>query len=153
MTNGDILKAAKHLTHGWGRYMAAFGDVPHGTEKQMAALLELSQPKKWVKPKIICMSGSSRFVDKMAVMAWEMEKQGVIVLGLHLLPAWYNGVKAHHQAEAEGVRERMDALHLRKIDMADELFVFNEGGYIGDSTRDEIKYAKEKGKPIRYLEE
>ena len=36
--------------------------------------------------------------------------------------------------------------------MADEIFVINVGGYIGDSTRSEIEYAKKTGKPIRYLE-
>ncbi len=105
-----------------------------------------------VKPKIICMSGSSRFVDKMAVMAWELEKEGYIVLGLHLLPAWYEGVQADHQAESEGIGEAMDELHLRKIDLSDEVFVFNKGGYIGESTQREIKYAREKGKPVGFLE-
>ena len=39
-----------------------------------------------------------------------------------------------------------------KIDMADEIFVINVGGYIGDSTRSEIEYAKAHGKAVRYLE-
>ena len=39
----------------------------------------------------------------------------------------------------------------RKIDMADEIFVINVGGYIGESTRSEIEYAKKAGKAIRYL--
>ena len=43
-------------------------------------------------------------------------------------------------------------MHKRKIDMADEIFVINVGGYIGTSTASEIKYAQEKGKPVRYLE-
>ena len=41
----------------------------------------------------------------------------------------------------------------RKIDMADEIFVINVGGYIGSSTRSEIEYAQAAGKRIRYLEE
>jgi len=47
----------------------------------------------------------------------------------------------------------LDTLHLRKIDLADEVFVVNKDGYIGDSTRHEIEYAQSKGKPVRYLEE
>lgn len=105
------------------------------------------------RPKVVCLCGSSRFVDQMAVKAWELEKEGVIVLGIHLLPQWYEGVHAHHQAEAEGVRKHMDELHLRKIDMADEVFIFNRDGYIGDSTRNEIEYAGKRGKVIRFLEE
>ena len=43
-------------------------------------------------------------------------------------------------------------MHKRKIDMADEIFVINVGGYIGPSTRSEIEYAIETGKAVRYLE-
>ena len=44
-------------------------------------------------------------------------------------------------------------MHLRKIDLADEILVINVGGYIGDSTRREIAYAEKTGKKINYLEE
>jgi hypothetical protein len=44
-------------------------------------------------------------------------------------------------------------MHKRKIDMADEIFVINVGGYIGSSTRSEIEYAHETCKPVRYLEQ
>ncbi len=103
------------------------------------------------QPKIVCLCGSSRFVQQFAVTAWEMEKAGSIVLSLHLLPAWYTSA-AHHLAEREGVAERMDELHLRKIDLADSIFVMNVDGYIGDSTRNEIAYAWTTGKRIDWLE-
>jgi hypothetical protein len=105
-----------------------------------------------VRPKIITLCGSSRFIDHMAVLAWELEKGGAIVLSLHLLPASYPGLHSDHQAEAEGVAEAMDALHLRKIDLADEVFVVNVGGYVGESTRKEIAYADRLNKPILWLE-
>ena len=44
-------------------------------------------------------------------------------------------------------------MHKRKIDMADEIFVINVGGYIGSSTKSEIEYAIATGKAVRYLEE
>ena len=47
----------------------------------------------------------------------------------------------------------LDDMHKRKIDMADEIFVINVGGYIGDSTQSEIEYAIEHGKTVRYLVE
>ena len=47
----------------------------------------------------------------------------------------------------------LDDMHKRKIDMADEIFVINVGGYIGFSTRSEIAYAHATGKPVRYLED
>ncbi len=46
----------------------------------------------------------------------------------------------------------LDDMHKRKIDMADEIFVINVGGYIRSSTRSEIAYARSMGKAVRYLE-
>src|SRR3990167_5578491 len=105
------------------------------------------------RPRIVCLCGSSRFVPEMACIAWALERdEGYIVLSLHLLPADYPGVQPDHQAEAEGVATKMDELHLRKIDLADDVLVVNVGGYIGDSTRREISYATAQKKPVRYLE-
>lgn len=107
-----------------------------------------------MKPKIVCLCGSSRFVDIMAVIAWLLERdEGKIAMGLHLLPLWYPDVPAHHLAEAEGVAEKMDELHLRKIDLADEVFIIDWHGYIGESTAKEIEYATAQDKPIRYLKQ
>ena len=47
----------------------------------------------------------------------------------------------------------LDDMHKRKIDMADEIFVINVGGYIGSSTRSEIEYAQATGKKVNYLED
>ena len=102
-------------------------------------------------PEIVCLCGSTRFIEQMAVEAWELEKRGAIVLSCHLLPHWY-GAAGDHQAEAEGVAAQLDTLHLRKIDIADRVRVINLGGYIGESTRNEINYAESLGKPITYLE-
>jgi hypothetical protein len=88
----------------------------------------------------------------MAVEAWKLSKQGIIALAPQLLPQWYDGIKDDHQAEAEGVAGILDELHLRKIDLSDEVLVMNVGGYIGDRTRAEIGYAEQHGKPVRYLE-
>ena len=46
----------------------------------------------------------------------------------------------------------LDDMHKRKIDMADGIYVINVGGYIGQSTRSEIEYAKQNGKSVNYLE-
>lgn len=53
---------------------------------------------------------------------------------------------------APGTKEMLDDMHKRKIDMADEIYVINVGGYIGESTRSEIKYTKKNGRGVRYLE-
>ena len=49
-------------------------------------------------------------------------------------------------------KEMLDDMHKRKIDMSDEIYVINVGGYIGSSTKSEIEYAKANGKTVRYLE-
>jgi len=113
------------------------------------------------RPRIITLCGSSRFCCEMAILAWEFEKGGCIVLGLHLLPQGYceqKGMtpdadgKIHHIGEQEGVENIMDALHFKKIEMADSIYIVNVGGYIGKSTKREIAYAKHLGKPISYLD-
>ncbi len=50
-------------------------------------------------------------------------------------------------------KEMLDDMHKRKIDMADEIYVINIGGYIGESTRSEIDYAIMNGKKVRFLED
>jgi len=105
-----------------------------------------------VKPKIICLCGSSRFVREMAVIGWEFEKDGNIVLGLHLLPIDYPNCPPDHLAEHENVKEKMDELHKRKIDLSDEIFVVNINGYIGESTKSEIEYANVHNKKVIFLE-
>lgn len=111
--------------------------------------MDIKDPKF---PKIICLCGSSKFVDIMAVIGWTFERdEGVIVLGLHLLPSWYTK-EADHQAEFEGCHEHMNELHKRKIDLADEIFIVNKDGYIGKDTQDEINYAFDQGKTVKFLE-
>lgn len=102
------------------------------------------------RPEIVCLCGSTRFLAEMSVVGWELEKLGRIVLSINLLPQSYPGVLPDHQAEAEGVKEVLDELHLRKIDLADRVLVMDIGGYIGESTRAEIEYATRIGRPISY---
>ena len=108
------------------------------------------------KPTVICLCGSTRFADQHAIMRWELEKQGAIVLMINYLPIWYADSQGwtgnDHFGEKAGLKEHLDELHLRKIDMSDKIIVINVNGYIGDSTRHEIAYAKSLSKPVEYLE-
>ena len=106
------------------------------------------------KPKVICLCGSTRFTDVMLVYQWELTKQGFIVLSWCALPiGYFEGEDQTHIGDQEGVKEIVDEVHLRKIDLADEVHILNINGYIGESTRNELNYAKAKGKKIRFLEE
>lgn len=115
----------------------------------------------WPRPPIVCFCGSARFTQQMLILAWEYAKAGKIVLSWCALPDSY--FDAHpeslgddqagiHMAEKEGVREIVDEVHKRKIDLADEVFVINVGGYVGDSTKSEILYALVHGKRVSFLE-
>ena len=109
------------------------------------------------RPTVICLCGSTRFADHHAIMRWELEKEGAIVLMINYLPTWYvesQGWDGHdHFGEKTGLKEHLDELHLRKIDLADKVMVINVNGYIGESTQHEIEYANQTGKPVEYLEE
>lgn len=112
----------------------------------------MTQPFRALKPKIITLCGSSRFVDVMAVCAWLIERdEGAVAMTLHLLPSWYPDCPADHLAESEGVQREMDLLHLQKIALSDAIFVVNMNDYIGDSTRGEIAHATTLCKPIRWF--
>ena len=107
--------------------------------KQQRTVMEMS------KPKVITMSGSTKYIDLISVVAWILECDwGVITMGMHLLPDWY-GANRDHQAEHEGMDKDLDRLHFRKIDLSDVLYVVDPNGYIGESTAKEVKYAVEKG--------
>ena len=107
------------------------------------------------KPKIICICGSTQFADQHAITRWEFEKRGNICLMINYLPSWYADAQGwegnDHFGEQSGLKEHLDELHFRKIDLADEVFVVNVNGYVGESTRNEINYATKLGKPITYM--
>ena len=103
--------------------------------------------------RIICLCGSTRFTAEMLIIQWELTKQGHIVLSWCALPdSYFQGKDKTHIGDQEGVKEIVDEVHKRKIDLADEVFVINIGGYIGESTRSEIEYAIAHDKPVGYLE-
>lgn len=98
--------------------------------------------------KVITLCGSTRFKDEFLEAQKRLTLEGNIVISVGLF-----GHSGDDVVWTEGVKEMLDRQHLAKIDLADEIFVINVGGYIGDSTRREIAYAEFKGKAISYLEE
>jgi hypothetical protein len=61
------------------------------------------------------------------------------------------GHSGDEEVWSEHTKIMLDDMHKRKIDLADEIFVINVGGYIGESTRSEIEYAIKTGKVVNYL--
>lgn len=106
------------------------------------------------KYKVITLCGSTRFKEEFMKAQKELTLQGNIVMSVGLYG--HSGDSEVWENMSEGTltktKEMLDDMHKRRIDMSDEIFVINVGGYIGDSTRSEIEYAKEQGKKVNYLE-
>ena len=97
-----------------------------------------------MKPTIVCLCGSSKFKDKFVEINLRETLAGKIVLSL--------GGFGHIDTNfSEKDKETIDELHLRKIDLADEVLVMDVKGYIGHSTRNELNYALQQKKLIRFL--
>ena len=94
-----------------------------------------------IGPNIICICGSTRFQKEMEEANRRFTMGGLIVLA--------PGVFQHMgDPLTDAEKAKLDELHLRKIDMADQVYVVNPGNYIGESTRREIEYALSKGKAV-----
>jgi hypothetical protein len=100
------------------------------------------------KPTIVCLCGSTRFSAAFQNANLRETLAGRIVLTI--------GCMTHSDADlgaiiTEETKTKLDDLHKRKIDLADEVLVLDVGGYIGSSTRSELEYAQAHGKRIRFL--
>ena len=96
---------------------------------------------------VITLCGSTRFKDAFLEVQKRLTLDGNIVISVGLF-----GHAGDEEVWTPGTKEMLDDMHKRKIDMADAIYVINVGGYIGESTRSEIQYAKENGKKVYYLE-
>ena len=96
---------------------------------------------------VITLCGSTRFKEQFLEAQKRLTLEGNIVISVGLF-----GHSGDNEVWDEGIKAMLDDMHKRKIDMADAIYVINVGGYIGESTRSEIDYAKKHGKQILYLE-
>ena len=106
------------------------------------------------KYKVITLCGSTRFKDEFMKAQRDLTLKGNIVISVGLFG--HAGDAEVWESMDEGTYTKtklmLDDMNKRKIDMADEIFVINVNGYIGESTKSEIEYAKKTGKVINYLE-
>ena len=105
-----------------------------------------------MKPTIVTLCGSTRFNDAFAEAQLNETLAGKIVLTV--------GCFTHADSEifislSDGqfaeTKRQLDALHMRKIEISDEILVLNVDNYVGESTSREIAYAYQLGKKIRWL--
>lgn len=108
-----------------------------------------NDPRLPLAPTVVCLCGSSRFKQTFIDANRSLTLQGKIVLSIGMFG---------HEEVASGfdmdgpVKAMLDQLHFRKIELADEVFVLNLGGYVGESTANEIRHAMAAGKPVKWLE-
>lgn len=106
------------------------------------------------KYKVITLCGSTRFKDEFLSVQKKLTLEGNIVISVGLFG--HSGDSEVWESMDEGTltktKAMLDDMHKAKIDMADEIYVINVGGYIGHSTRSEIEYALQHGKKVNYLE-
>jgi hypothetical protein len=98
------------------------------------------------KYKVITLCGSTKFREEFMAEQKRLTLEGNIVISVGLF-----GHSGDTEVWLEETKTMLDDMHKRKIDMADEIFVINVGGYIGESTKSEIEYAIKTGKPVKYL--
>ncbi len=98
------------------------------------------------KYNVITLCGSTRFKDDFLRTQRDLTLKGNIVIPLSIFS----------QSESlpldESAINMLAEMHNQKIDMADEIYVINKDGYIGESTQKEIAYATLRKKKITYME-
>ena len=118
--------------------------------KQSSFFVSCKQSKVYFemvgKYKVITLCGSTRFKDEFISEQKRLTLDGNIVISVGLF-----GHSGDPEVWKEHTKIMLDDMHKRKIDLADEIFVINVGGYIGESTRSEIEYAIKTNKPVYYL--
>ena len=95
--------------------------------------------------KVVTLCGSSKFKEDFIEQQRLLTLQGYIVI----TPGNFSHFGDFVTKEQ---KDMLHDMHKKKIDMADEIYVINKNGYIGNSTMSEIEYAESKGKPIKYME-
>lgn len=94
----------------------------------------------------ITLCGSTKFRDDFNRLNRDLSLQGHVVYSVAFF--------VHTEAEAVTPNEKLllDSIHMRKIAESDRIHVVNPGGYIGESTRREIYFAKVMDKTITFEE-
>ncbi len=101
------------------------------------------------RPLVVCLCGSTRFYEAFQDANLQETLRGHIVLTVGC--ATRSDAELGIEDDSE-LKRMLDELHMRKIEMADEVLILNVGGHIGTSTTNELGYARKLGKDVRFLE-
>ncbi len=106
-------------------------------------------------PRVVTLCGSTRFMDQFFKSGWAETLAGRIVFSVGVVIDDGEAsaqLPNDHLGEHFGVKDLLDEVHFRKIDLSDEILVLNLDGYVGKSTQREMAYAMAQGKMVRFLE-
>jgi len=123
--------------------------LKRAANKYIKRLLKEERREKIEKIKrfrIITLCGSTKFKEHFIEQQKKLTLEGNIVISVGLF-----GHSGDDEVWTEGTKEMLDDMHKAKIDLADEIFVINVDGYIGESTENEIQYAILNDKKVSYL--
>lgn len=95
--------------------------------------------------KVVTLCGSMKFQDEIMEIAEKLALDGECVL----TPVYM--VTQHPEVTDEEIK-RLKKEQLKRIELSDEIFVVNVGGYVGESTIAEIEYAGRLGKEVKRRE-
>ena len=124
-------------------YDSEDNEIPLKTADDLYNMLANDKKNKF---KVITLCGSTKFKEEFLDAQKKLTLEGNIVISVGLF-----GHAGDSEALSENTKTMLDDIHKSKIDMADEIFVINVDGYIGESTKSEIVYAKTTGKKVNYL--
>jgi len=99
-----------------------------------------------IRPIVVCLCGSTKFKNEFIKANFQETMKGRIVLTV----GWFSHVDKDVFYPSPEQKQMLDKLHFRKIELADEILVIDVGGYIGESTNNEIKHAELLNKPVRF---
>ncbi|MFZ3043712.1 MAG: hypothetical protein WA058_01215 [Minisyncoccia bacterium] len=128
-----------------GPALRVLADIVQPCPSCAALRARIAEAEKQTTTPIVCICGSTRFKQAWITENARLTGEGNIVLAV--------GLWGHHERTFpdEKTKAFLDNLHLRRIDLCDWVWVLDVGGYIGESTRNEIAYAEAHGKAVRYL--
>lgn len=93
--------------------------------------------------KIIALCGSRKFKEKFQEVQKKLTLAGHVVLSVHVFEHDTNLL-------SDSTKEMLDSIQEQRIEMADEIFVIDVGGYIDHNTKREIQHAGYFGKKVSY---
>lgn len=106
------------------------------------------------RPTIVTLCGGTRFSEAYQKANLEETLAGRIVLTIGCdMRTDKELFEGKTQEELIEIKHRLDDLHLWKVELADEVLILSEKGYIGESTARELEYARSLAKKIRFWEE